>query len=164
MLVLSTKWTKISLKEEFCLYYVGSSDGIISFCWGTWTFLLSTLVLQYWFKLLYTWMVSELSRTVLGLVKIIFCCFSLTFCLYFSQGGEVFSFVESCLCSTDVVLRCIYWSNFLEARLFWFCFDICVFVSFLICIIFFRLFVSILDLDWRSFDLVLFSCLYLVCG
>ena len=162
MLVLSTKWTKISLKEEFHFilcrimwwYYILLLRNLIIF--------LSTLVLQYWFKLLHAWMVSVRSRTILGLVKIFSWWFSLSFYLYFSQSGEVFSSVESCLCSTVVVLCCIYWSIFLEVRLFWVCFDVWVFVSFLICIAFFRLFVPLFDLYWRF--VFSFFCLHLVYG
>ena len=39
MIVLSTKWTKISFEEYIRLYYVGSLEGIVSFCWETLSFL-----------------------------------------------------------------------------------------------------------------------------
>ena len=106
-LALNNKWTKIYLNEDFCLYYVGLSNDIISFCRGAWSFLLSTLVLQYWVKLLHAWMVSILSRTVTSLVKIFFSCFLLSYCLYLSRGREVCCCIEYRLCSTVVVLRCI---------------------------------------------------------
>ena len=105
-----------------------------------------TLVLQYCIKLLHTWMVFTLSYTVPGLVAIFSCYFSLSFYLYLFRGGEVVCCVESRLCSTIVLLRCILWSTFIEFWMFWCCFDVCIFASLLICIIFFLLFVPSLGL------------------
>ena len=115
MLVLSTKWTKISLKRDFHLYYVGSSDGVILFCWGAWSFLLFKLVLQCWAKLLHVWKVSILSRSVPGLVKycsVTFYCPILYTCLEVGRLFVVLSPVYVLLLLSLVVYIDRLFSNF----------------------------------------------------
>ena len=108
MVVLRTKWTKISFKEHVRLYYVGSSDDIISFCWGAWSSLVSTLVLQYWVKLLHAWIVSILSCTVPILSKIFyfFYCPSVYICL--RNLVVALSLVCLLLLSFDAYFYCLF--------------------------------------------------------
>ena len=92
-----------------------------------------------------------------------FCCFSLSFCLYFSRGGEKFNFhwvifMFYCCCSSLNILI-----DFSRSSIVLILFRFLGFVSFLICIIFFRLFFLLFDLGWKSFENVPFSFLCLVC-
>ena len=135
MVVLITKWTKISFAEYVHFYNVGSLEGSMFFCWGVLSFCESTFwVLRLWLKLLHTWFVSVLLCTIIFL----FCC-----CL--SLDSVVILRIDSRLCSTVFVLYFILLLYF-SACLFLLWFGYCIFLSLPIFIWLCCLFVLVFDL------------------
>ena len=128
MLVFSTKWTKTSFEEYIHLYYVESSEGIISFCGGVLSFCESTFwVLRHWLKLLHTWFISALICTIPLLFKIVCCYFLFLFCCCLSLDSVLILRIDSRLCSTMFVLCFILLLSF-SVYLFLFWFGYCIFI------------------------------------
>ena len=130
MVVLSTKWTKISFAEYVHFYNVGSSEGSMFFCWGVLSFCEPTFWgLRLWLKLRHTWFVSALLCTIPLLFKIVCCCFLFLFlfCCCLSLDSVVMLRIDSRLCSTMFVLCFILLLSF-SACLFLFWVGYCIFL------------------------------------